>query len=649
MELRDYLHALRRSWLVVTVVAALGLVAAALLLAVLPKQYEATSGVVILANAPDTIPVAQQGAQLAIDGAQTAAAIISSPLVLNDVARALNPRMTTDDVVSAVTAAPRLGTSVIDITATAATAELATDIANRTADTARAVVPVVQGGHSAAQGGPIRLEIVRRATVPGSPVSPNTGGTVVIGLLAGLALGIALAIIRYSFDTRIREAGDLRRHRVPILAVLPGRARSQRSRLIMRDQPSSAVGEAFRTLRTNLGSVGRSRQPSYLLVPVGRGDDVGMIAAELGWSLAAANRRTVVADLDLHHPSLGAVLRIDETVGAAEALAGQTPEDVVVASTEHPGLSAVVAGSVEASPSDLLSSRSLPALITELERRFDRVILKAPPLLAYTDAAVIARHAGGVVVVVRADHDTRADVTAALDALENIGVQPFGLVLDSTRVRRTRTRPQWLERLRRYLLSTRAAQETRRDEPHEQDAQVEPAPALDAGTAVADAGGATPDGPGGTDEPDSDTAPVQIVARPARSGQRPSRAPKRAVPQAEADVTPAEDPASDLSAGEAVAEAAPEEPVSEAAPREPVTEAAPEERAPESAGPAPRSGSGARPAGAAPRTPRASPRAKRAPKPAQAPRSPVEPADVPPGAGEARDESSAETLPGITA
>src|SRR5690606_32625879 len=80
--------------------------------------------------------------------------------------------------------------------------------------------------------------------------------------------------------------------------------------------------------------------------------------------------------------------------------------------------------------SELLGSHAMAQLLSQLEERFDYVILDAPPLLPVTDAAVLAKLADGAIVVVGSGLIKREELASALQNLDNVDAHILGLVLN---------------------------------------------------------------------------------------------------------------------------------------------------------------------------------------------------------------------------
>jgi len=193
MDLRDFGRAIARGWLPIVLALVVGGAAAWAYLAYVPKEYDATATVVLVANST-TMAEAQQGVAFSSAAASTAATIIDSPAVLDGVDAG---SLTTEELVLMTTAAARTGTSTIDITVRSTDPAVAASVANAAADAATTVIPgilgVVATDQSAATA---RVEVIRPAVAPTDPATPDSRGVIVISLSIALLVGLAIAIAR---------------------------------------------------------------------------------------------------------------------------------------------------------------------------------------------------------------------------------------------------------------------------------------------------------------------------------------------------------------------------------------------------------------------------------------------------------------------
>lgn len=438
MDINDYLRLLRRGWPLVLAVTVLCTALAGVYVAVAPRSYDSSTALFVTANGPRTIGDLQGGTDFSSKAVASYADIVSSSTVLGPAAVELGT--TVEDLQSRVSAAAPEETRIIDIAASAPDPQQAALIANAVAASATRVLPTLEG---TPEGRPLVAVSQLRPAVPSDePASPNTERVLAIGLVLGLCLGLGGTIARQSLDNRIRRADDVRSLTdVPTLAVLPA-SRPGRS-LVLRDDPSGAAGEAYRTLRTNLRFVETTGRRSLLFVPVADDRDDAQVPANVAWSLAQTGRRVLLVDLDLRNSAVADASGVAAAgPGLAEVLTGKTDLASAVQDSEHRGVHVLVSGDCLGSPSDLLGGPLMPRLLRQMEREYDYVILHAPPLLASSDAAVVAGISSATFVTIGAGRTRAPELEAALDALGNVQVRPFGVVVLQSRWRPRPTGPE---------------------------------------------------------------------------------------------------------------------------------------------------------------------------------------------------------------
>ena len=428
MEIRDYLRMLRRGWPAVVLVTTLFVGVAAAYLVLAPKRYEAATVLLVSAANPKNISDLNQSAQFSAVAAVTYAEIIDSGTVLEPVGQRLRPQMTVDDLAEMVEATVREETTLIDVTVSGTERSRVATIANAVGLSATRIIPPLE---EAANGRDlVRIQQIRPAVDPTRVASPHVKRTLALGFVVGLCVGLAVTIVAQTLDNRIRRVEEVRRLAdVSLLAALPPLKRAERRGLVVRDRPGSVAGEAFRTLRMNISVLGSRDRPSLLIAAVTGDRDGAQVPVNLAWTLAQTGKRVLLVDLDLRRSSVGDMLGLQPATGMSEVLSGQSELPDVIRPTEHPRLFVVMSGTVESSPSELLTSPAMADALRSMERDYDYVILHAPPVLSYTDAAVVAGLAGGTLFTVAAGSTQGQQLTTALISLANIRVKPLGLVL----------------------------------------------------------------------------------------------------------------------------------------------------------------------------------------------------------------------------
>lgn len=294
------------------------------------------------------------------------------------------------------------------------------------------------------------IRVIDSALVPSGPVRPNVPFSVSLGLMAGLALGLVLALGRELLDRSVKTPDDVEQDlRATFLGLLPvagahagyGR-RSGRNRrgatgerqaaLIVHEDPTSGVAEAARAIRTNIFFMSPDTPFRRLLVTsAGPSEGKTTVACSIAIALAQAGQRVLLMDCDLRRPRVHKVFGRTNDVGVSSAVLNTSILDELDLSSEVPNLSVLPCGPHVPSPAELLHSESFSRLLEELQRRYDRLVIDSPPIAPVTDATILSTKVDGTVVVVRAFHTTRDLARQALRALKDVGGNIVGVVLNA--------------------------------------------------------------------------------------------------------------------------------------------------------------------------------------------------------------------------
>ncbi len=209
--------------------------------------------------------------------------------------------------------------------------------------------------------------------------------------------------------------------------------------LITLTDPRSPGAEAYRTLRTNLMFSSLEHPLATLLVTSPAPEEgKSTTLANLAVTMAQGGRSTIVVDCDLRRPRLHDIFGVAAAPGLSNAILDKV-EAPALTPTNVEGLSLLPAGDVPPNPADLLGSRRMEAIIANLKTRADIVLFDAPPVIAVTDAALLASKLDGVLLVMSAGHTRRDHAQRAKALLEKIHVRIVGAVLTNASVDRSVT------------------------------------------------------------------------------------------------------------------------------------------------------------------------------------------------------------------
>lgn len=203
--------------------------------------------------------------------------------------------------------------------------------------------------------------------------------------------------------------------------------------LITVTNPRSQAAEAYRSLRTNL-EFSSLDKPIRSMVVTSAGMDEGKSTtlANLAVTMAQAGKRVILVDADLRRPSLHTLFGKQNNVG----LTNMVVDDAVMSKpplqeTEVENLSLLASGTLPPNPAEVVGSRRMEDIIQKLLETADVVLFDAPPVVAVTDAALLASKVDGVLLVVRAGSTKRDHARRAKKLLEKVNARLIGAVLNN--------------------------------------------------------------------------------------------------------------------------------------------------------------------------------------------------------------------------
>ncbi|MCD6290708.1 MAG: CpsD/CapB family tyrosine-protein kinase [Anaerolineae bacterium] len=203
--------------------------------------------------------------------------------------------------------------------------------------------------------------------------------------------------------------------------------------LITITEPRSPAAEAYRSLRTNL-EFSSLDHPLRTLLVTSPGPDEGKSTtlANLAVTTAQTGRRVIVVDCDLRRPHQHEIFGVTNGEGVTtmvrdEGALARPP----LQETEVQGLWVLPSGPTPPNPAELLASQRMTQVIERLAEQADLVLFDAPPVVAVTDAAVLASKLDGVLLVINAGSTKRELAQRAKEILDRVNARLIGAVLNN--------------------------------------------------------------------------------------------------------------------------------------------------------------------------------------------------------------------------
>lgn len=441
MDLKQYLRVLRERWKFLLTCVLLAVLAAGLYSALQKPMYAASTQLFVSTSADQNGNASQayQGGLFGQQRVKSYAEIVGSQPVVQRVKDELHLPQSVDELRSEISATAPLDTVLVDVTVTDASPQRAAAIAGSVGRQFANRVNELETPQGQSVS-PVKVSVAQPPAVPSAPVSPKTKLNLALGLLVGLAIGVGGAVLRSTLDTRIRDQET-------VSAILDGPVlggfredSSVRERpLLVDSDPFSHRAEGFRQLRTNIRFLAvDSRIRSLVVTSSLPSEGKTTVATNLAIALAQSGEQVVLVDADLRRPTIGELMGLNPQVGLTNVLLETTSIDSALQSYRD-GLSlrVLTSGPIPPNPSELLGSQRMREVIDALQQRATIVIFDTPPLLPVTDAAVLAVHTDGALLITRAGSTHRDQLRTSVTNLRQVGAHLFGAVLNRLPTRRT--------------------------------------------------------------------------------------------------------------------------------------------------------------------------------------------------------------------
>jgi tyrosine-protein kinase Etk/Wzc len=286
--------------------------------------------------------------------------------------------------------------------------------------------------------------VLEQAVAPLRPVSPKRTLVLVLAMMMGLGGGIAVALLRNALDKGAKDPDEIEEETgLAVFATIPHSAaqrklarrgrRGKLSALSMVDPGDPAV-EDLRGLRSSVQfALLRSENNIIAVSGLAPGAGKTMVSVNLAHLLAAADGRVLLVDGDLRRGVVHRYFGMDAEPGLADVVSGAAPIEAALRTTDMPNLDLLPAGRSPANPAELLAGAPFQRLLAEFGGRYKFVIVDTPPILSVNDAALVGRHCGLNLLVLRAGEHSTREISSVLRRLVQAGVTVRGAILNDVR------------------------------------------------------------------------------------------------------------------------------------------------------------------------------------------------------------------------
>jgi succinoglycan biosynthesis transport protein ExoP len=277
--------------------------------------------------------------------------------------------------------------------------------------------------------------IVSRAETPTVQSSPKVGLNLAFGLILALGAGIASIFLAEVLETGLITADDVERKigarclgGVPILKSLAPDAVGLPSAYVV-EHPLSLFSEAYRNLRAALLQPGGEPIRVVGITSALMGEGKTTTAVCLGLTASIQGFRAVIVDCDLRRRSVLEHMSHAADKGLLEVLNGTASLDDVLFFDPVSGAAFLPLSPGPPTTDDVFSGPKIDALLNALKSRFELVVVDTPPILAISDARILASKCDAVILLAQWRRTPIQAVKAALRLLDAAGARVAGLAL----------------------------------------------------------------------------------------------------------------------------------------------------------------------------------------------------------------------------
>lgn len=429
MTIQDFVKLVRARWLIICAMVVAGLLGALAFNLMTTPLYEASTRLFVSTTSGASATEIYQGNRFSQERVVSYTQLIMGETLAQRTVEKLDLDVTPRDLRKNVKASAKPDTVLIEVRVTDPSPVRARDIADALSDEFVLMVRELETPPDGIRPDS-RVVVEQRASIPDHPVVPKTSRNITLGLAVGLIAGVGLAVLIDLLDNTVKSRETVEEITgVGLVGTIPLDKERRREPAISFDTEASSTAEGFRKLRTNLQFLAVDNPPRVIVVTSSMPHEgKSTTAINLALALAEAEHSVVLVDGDLRRPSLSRYLDLVGSVGFSTVLAGSASLRDVLQKTRVDNVSVLTSGPVPPNPSELLGSLAARKVLEELRAHFDYVIIDSSPLLAVTDAAILAAGADGVLLIAKFGQTKRDQLAHAVKSLNDVGASVLGTV-----------------------------------------------------------------------------------------------------------------------------------------------------------------------------------------------------------------------------
>ena len=286
---------------------------------------------------------------------------------------------------------------------------------------------------SSSQEGAVNiLSVVEPANAPNRPVGANKTVIILLAGLVGFSMGTGAAFLLEYLDKTIKTTSDVERvFSLPVIGYISEVADNGSRATFVAENPNSVLAENFRLLQSNIAFF-RINNPvkTILITSPSQGNGKTVVASNLALSLSEEEGDVVLVDADLRRPAIHTALKMTKSPGLSDVLRNEEELQSVLRPWNSVGkLKVITAGDMPPNITEVVGSKKIAGILSELKENHELVVVDAPPLIL-SDSYNIASRVDGVIVVMEPGQTSEEQARAMKEQLTRANAKVVGIVFN---------------------------------------------------------------------------------------------------------------------------------------------------------------------------------------------------------------------------
>lgn len=210
---------------------------------------------------------------------------------------------------------------------------------------------------------------------------------------------------------------------------------NKQRQLITETDKTSPISEQYRTIRTNIEFSAIDREiKTIVITSSGPGEGKSTTAANIAVVMAQNGQSVLLIDADMRKPTAHYTFNVPNTRGLTNVLTKQDSLEDTAIKTRIENLSLLTCGPIPPNPAELLNSKMMSLFLKRAQELFDTIIIDTPPIMAVTDAQILASKCDGTIIVVSSGKTESEELKKSKELLTNAKAKLLGAILNNKKM-----------------------------------------------------------------------------------------------------------------------------------------------------------------------------------------------------------------------